>query len=287
MFEIPGTLTKGKKAITVRLVPSTGETGTSVWTAAQYQATALTAPFTDTQNPGLASDLAATGGQYNFITLSWAPTFDSVGVVGYRVYGSMDPSVPVDSTTFLGQTPVLGFQHNGLGLKQQWYYRVEAVDGAGHLGPISSVVGAVSGNALFIEGQSLVATATGNAPVVVQGNCCGVTWAGNAQLWFKASQVGNYMVLTVSVPQAGNYNLSAAMTQAPDYGIAGLAVDGTVLGQPFDGYHANGVTIDFSVNFGTVALSAGTHQLTWTVTGKNPASANYLVGIDYLVFELQ
>jgi hypothetical protein len=95
------------------------------------------------------------------------------------------------------------------------------------------------------------------------------------------------MVLTVSVPQAGNYNLSAAMTQAPDYGIAGLAVDGTVLGQPFDGYHANGVTIDFSVNFGTVTLSAGTHQLTWTVTGKNPASANYLAGIDYLVFALQ
>jgi Protein of unknown function (DUF2961) len=194
VFEIPGTLTKGKKAITVRLVPSTGETGTSVWTAAQYEATALTAPFTDTQNPGLVSDLAATGDQYNFITLSWAPTFDSVGVVGYRVYGSMDPSVPVDSTTFLGQTPVPGFQHNGLGLKQQWYYRVEAVDGAGHPGPISSVVGAVSGNALFIEGQSLVATATGNAPVVAQGNCCRVTWAGNAQLWFKASQVGNYMV---------------------------------------------------------------------------------------------
>jgi hypothetical protein len=287
VFEIPGTLTKGRKAITVQLVPSTGETGTSVWTAAQYEATALTAPFTDTQNPGLVSDLSATGGQYNFIALSWAPTFDSVGVVGYRVYGSMDPSVPIDSTTFLGQTPVPGFQHNGLGLKQQWYYRVEAVDGAGHLGPISSVVGAVSGDALFIEGQSLVTTATGNAPVVVQGNCCGVTWAGNAQLWFKASQVGNYMVLTVNVPQAGNYNLSAAMTQAPDYGIVGLAVDGTALGQPFDGYHANGVAIDFSVNFGTVALAAGTHQLTWTVTGKNPASANYLVGIDYLVFALQ
>ena len=287
VFEIPGALTAGKKAISVQLVPMTGETGTSVWTAAQYEATALTAPFTDTQDPGLVSDLAATGGQYNFITLSWAPAIDSVGVVGYLVYGSMDPSVPVDSTTFLGQTPEPGFQHNGLGLNQQWYYRVEAVDGAGHLGPISPVVGAVSGNALFIEGQSLVATATGNAPVVVQGNCCGVTWAGNAQLWFQASQVGNYMTLTVSVPQSGTYNLSAALTQAPDYGIFGLAVDGTALGQPFDGYHANGVTIDTAVNFGNVALAAGSHQLTFTVTAKNPASANYLVGLDYLVFTVQ
>ncbi len=109
---------------------------------------------------------------------------------------------------------------------------------------------------------------------------------------FFGSGLGKYDVRTLmfsvdNVPQAGNYNLSAAMTQAPDYGIVGLAVDGTALGQPFDGYHANGVTIDFSVNFGTVALAAGIHQLTWTVTGKNPSSANYLVGIDYLVFALQ
>jgi hypothetical protein len=172
-------------------------------------------------------------------------------------------------------------------LNQQWYYRVVAVDGAGHLGPASPVVTAVSGKSLFIEGQSLVATAKGTAPVVVQGNCCGVSWAGNAQLWFQASAAGQYMVLTVNVPQAGTYDLSAAMTQARDYGIVGLAVDGTPLGQPFDGYHANTVTIDFGVDFGSVALSAGSHELTWTVTGKNPASINYLVGIDYLVFTLQ
>jgi Protein of unknown function (DUF2961) len=287
VFEIPGNLTAGRKAIDVQIVPISGETGTSVWTAAQYEATSLTVPFTDTQHPGPVPDLAAAGGQYNFITLSWEPAIDSVGVVGYRVYGSRDSSVPVNSSTFLAQTPEPGFQHNGLGLNQQWYYRVIAVDGAGHLGPASAVVSAVSGSALFIEGQSLVATATGNAPVVVQGNCCGVSWAGSAQLWFQASQVGNYMILTVSVPQAGTYNLTAAMTQAHDYGIVGLAVDGTPLGQPFDGYHANSVTIDFSVNFGNVALSAGSHQLTWTITGKNPAAANYLVGIDYLVFALQ
>jgi Protein of unknown function (DUF2961) len=287
VFGIPVNLTRGQKAINVQIVPMTGETGTSVWTAAQYEATVLTVPFTDNQSPGVVADLAATGGQYNFITLSWEPAIDGVGVVGYQVYGSQDPSVPVNSSTLLGKTPEPGFQHKGLGLSQKWYYRVVAVDGAGHLGAPSPVVSAVSGKALFIEGQSLVATATGTAPVVVQGNCCGVTWAGNAQLWFQASAAGQYMVLTVNVPQAGTYDLSAAMTQARDYGIVGLAVDGTPLGQPFDGYHANTVTIDFGVDFGSVALTAGTHKLTWTLTGKNPASINYLVGIDYLVFTLQ
>ncbi len=283
VFEIPGNLTKGKRAITIRLVPVTGFTGTAAWTAAHYEVSALTVPFTDAQNPGLITGLTATAGQYNWINLSWQPGTDSVGVVGYQVYGSLDPSVPVDSSTFLAQTPVPGFQHSGLGLNQQWYYRVVAVDGAGHLGPISTVATAITGNALKIEGESLVPTATGTAPVVVQTDCCGVMWSGNAQLWFKAAKAGDYMVLTINVPTAGSYDLSASMTKAPDYGIVALAVDQTPLGQPFDGYNAGGVTVNPSVDFGTVQLSAGQHQLTFTVTGKNASSANYLVGIDYLV----
>src|SRR6266436_3282586 len=101
----------------------------------------------------------------------------------------MDAAVPVNSTTLVGQSPVPGFQHVGLGLEQQWHYRVRAVDGAGHLGPISDVVSARTGNELKIEAESLVAMATGTAPVVIQGNCCGVIWSGNAQLWFQASRV--------------------------------------------------------------------------------------------------
>ncbi len=109
VFEIPGELTKGKRAISIRLVPETGLTGTSVWTASHYEASALTVPFANTQNPGLVTGLTATGGQYNSINLSWEPDTDSVGVIGYKVYGSMDSSVPVDSSTYLSQTPVPGF----------------------------------------------------------------------------------------------------------------------------------------------------------------------------------
>jgi hypothetical protein len=109
VFEIPGELTKGKRAISIRLVPETGLTGTSVWTASHYEASALTVPFANTQNPGLVTGLTATGGQYNPINLSWEPDTDSVGVIGYKVYGSMDSSVPLDSSTYLSQTPVPGF----------------------------------------------------------------------------------------------------------------------------------------------------------------------------------
>jgi hypothetical protein len=138
-------------------------------------------------------------------------------------------------------------------------------------------------NTLKIEGESLVATATATATVQVQYNCCGVVWSGNNQLFFRASKVGDYIVLTINVPTAGTYDLSAAMTKARDYGIVSLAVNGAQLGQPFDGYNSPNVTVNNNVAFGSVQLSAGTHQLTFRVVGKNPSSIGYQVGIDYLL----
>lgn len=72
------------------------------------------------------------------------------------------------------------------------------------------------------------------------------------------------------------------MTKARDYGKVSLAVDGAQLGQPFDGYNSPNVTANNNVAFGSVQLGAGTHQLTFTLVGKNPSSINYFFGIDYL-----
>ena len=133
-----------------------------------------------------------------------------------------------------------------------------------------------------LDFASWFATAAATALVEVQANCCGVVWSGNAQLWFKASKVGDYMILTINVPTTGTYDLSAVMTKARDYGIVSLAVDGAQLGQPFDGYNSY-VTIKNAVDFGSVQLSAGAHRLTFKLVGKNPSSINYFVGIDYLL----
>jgi hypothetical protein len=136
---------------------------------------------------------------------------------------------------------------------------------------------------LKIEAESLVSTATATAPIQVQKNSRPpFIWSGGAQLFFTASKVGDNMVLTINVPTAGTYDLSAVMTKARDYGIVSLAVDGTQLGQPFDGYNSS-VTVNNNVDFGSLQLSAGAHQLTFTLVGKNPSSINYFVGIDYLL----
>jgi hypothetical protein len=50
---------------------------------------------------------------------------------------------------------------------------------------------------------------------------------------------------------------------------------------PFDGYKFPNVTVDY----GSVRLRAGAHQLAFTLVGKNSNSINYLVGIDYLLLE--
>jgi flagellar basal body L-ring protein FlgH len=139
----------------------------------------------------------------------------------------------------------------------------------------------LASNVLKIEAENLIPTAKATAPVLKQYNCCGVVWSANAQLLFKASKVGDYLVLTINVPAAGTYSLSAAMTKAHDYGIVSLAVNGAQLGQPFDGYNSY-VTVNKAVQFGSVQLSAGNHQLTFTLVGKNPSSLSYAVGIDYL-----
>jgi Protein of unknown function (DUF2961) len=285
-FDVSANLTRGKNTINVRIVPLVGLTSTTntpFWTASNYQVLSQVAAFTDSQAPGPIANLVATGGQTNSVTLSWEPDSAGTGIMGYQVYGSStDTTVSVTTANLVGQTPEPGFQHTGLGLQQQWYYRVRALATNGQVGPISGVVTARTGNQLKIAGEGLVSTAVATAPVVVQGNCCGVIWYQNAQLWFQASKVGDKMTVTINVPTPGTYDLVGDMTKARDYGTVALAVDGAPLGQPFDGYNFPNVTT-INYDWGSVQLNAGSHQLTFALVGKNASSSNYLVGFDYLL----
>jgi hypothetical protein len=76
--------------------------------------------------------------------------------------------------------------------------------------------------------------------------------------------------------------LFAQLTEAVDYGIVQLSLDGRQLGGPIDLYH-NGVTVTGEVDLGTLELSAGEHKLTVEITGANPkAVKSYMFGLDYV-----
>jgi hypothetical protein len=58
-------------------------------------------------------------------------------------------------------------------------------------------------------------------------------------------------------------------------------LDGQPLGDPYDHYSAQGVTIDRH-DYGDIVLAAGKHTITFTVTGKQNASPRYGFGVDVI-----
>ncbi|HEY2674211.1 MAG TPA: DUF2961 domain-containing protein [Rugosimonospora sp.] len=281
-FAIPPSLTAGKQSITVTLRPAAGA---PAWTAARYQALSTVAPFVDHQAPGQVGVLTAAGGQDNSIRLSWTEPADNVGVDHYEIYGSRSATFTDGPSTLVGTSVGTGFTHGGLALTQTWYYRVVAVDAAGNHSAASATASAETGDTVRVEGESMVPALSSTAPVVVQTACCGVTWSGGAQLWFKGAKAGDTATMRFTVPTTGRYDLSSVMTKAGDYGIVGTAVDGAAIGAAFDGYSPT-VVLAPPVDEGQLDLAAGAHTLTLTLSGKNAAATNYLVGLDYLSLHL-
>ncbi len=144
---------------------------------------------------------------------------------------------------------------------------------------------ATTGLVLAIEAESLLPEVESTAPVVSQEDCCGVQRSGGAQVWFQTASAGDHFTLAFAVPQSGAYDLSAFYLRAPDYGIHTVALDGAMVGEPFDGY-GPGVVLSDRVSLGNLELSAGQHMLTFTVTGTNSASSGFFVGVDLVELEL-
>jgi D-arabinan exo alpha-(1,3)/(1,5)-arabinofuranosidase (non-reducing end) len=280
-FQLPAELTAGERELRIELIPVDG---TPPWSQARYTAFSRVERFDDRRDPGTVTGLTAEGGQENVVQLSWREPRDDVGVARYEVYGSERPGFRIGADTLLGTSRTTGFTHED-GLRRTWHYRVVAVDGAGNRSRPSNEVSATTGAVLALEAEDLLPPTQQTAPAVRQGNCCGAQWSGDAQIWFQAPGAPRSFTVEFEAPQAGTYDLTAILTRAPDYGILAVAIDGETVGTPFDGRDPGGVTVH-EHPLGEVELTAGTHPLTFTVTGRNPASTGFFAGIDRLDFEL-
>jgi hypothetical protein len=186
----------------------------------------------------------------------------------------------------LDVTDSTGFAHEDLGLEETWYYRVRAVDASGNPGAPSAPVSAKTGRVLGIEAESLLPAVAASAGVYLQNNCCGMVWSGDAELWFGAGAAGDDFTVRFEAPLDGTYDLSAFYTQAPNFGIITLALDGREIGASFNGYHAAFLSIAPAVDYGSFALSEGAHTLTWKVIDREPSSSGFAAGIDALRLSL-
>ncbi len=72
---------------------------------------------------------------------------------------------------------------------------------------------------------------------------------------------------SIEAPHKNVYEISTILTRGPEYGIVKLAVNGTVVGEPYDCYHRTPLAGTF-VTFGTVVLNAGTNHITLKSVGK-------------------
>jgi formylglycine-generating enzyme required for sulfatase activity len=227
---------------------------------------------------GAADPLRATGGRGNVIDLAWR-SVDPESRATYQVHASTTAGFTPDASTLVGTTTSASFQHIGLDTDQTWYYRVRATDGATAVAPWSAEAKATSGPIVIAEAESLVPPTEATAPYEVQPDCCGISWSGGRQVWFQAARPGDRYTLTFSVPRTRNYDLTLIYTKASDFGIQTRTLDGTPLGAAYDHGLPSGVALD-RAGYGSVALAAGSHTLTFTVTGKRDTSPRYGFGLD-------
>jgi hypothetical protein len=105
-------------------------------------------------------------------------------------------------------------------------------------------------------------------------------WEDNDQLWWTGGQPGDKLRIAVPVAQDGAYEIFAALTKAPNYGIVQMYFDNQKIGTPVDLYDPKVIRTDLSP-LGRFALKAGEHVLTAEITGSNRrARPEYMFGLD-------
>ena len=131
-----------------------------------------------------------------------------------------------------------------------------------------------------IEGEALDGEATHGNVNPQSGSKYG--WSGGTQLWWTNGKPGDTMRCCFVMAESGRYALKAAMTHAPDYGVADIVLNNTPLKKGYDAY-ADKVETRLA-DFGAVALNKGENVLTLTLTGSNPKAQKdrFFMGIDYL-----
>jgi len=134
-----------------------------------------------------------------------------------------------------------------------------------------------------IEGEALkVLSKTGGNPQAQDLTGFGDQWSGDAQLWWTDAQPGDRLELDLPVATSAQYEVTAQLTKARDYGIVQLWLDGKKLGEPLDLYDPNVVPLR-GVKLGRHELAAGPHKLTVEITGANAqAVQSYMFGLDYV-----
>ena len=109
----------------------------------------------------------------------------------------------------------------------------------------------------------------------------GVDWSNRGALFWHGKQNASTLTLQLPVPADGRYSVVARMVSGPGFGIAQASLAGVPAGAPVDLYAP--LMTPREVVIGTADLKAGHAPVMFSVTGKNPLSKGFDVGIDAFI----
>ncbi len=143
--------------------------------------------------------------------------------------------------------------------------------------PNGRVGGAIEG-----ETAAVIKKSGGNVAPQGMGNFTAGRWSGDGQLWWTGAKTGDELKIAISAETPGDYEVFLGLTQARDYGIFEVAINGTTIGEPIDLFNPEVVSTG-PVSLGIATLSAGQNELQVRVLGANPKAAkSYMFGLDYV-----
>jgi len=130
------------------------------------------------------------------------------------------------------------------------------------------------------EGEELeVLSNTG----VVEKQGASDKYSGEAHLWWREASVGDELVLAFESAEPGPHQVIVVLTEANDYGIHQLAVNGQKIDRQFDLYRSTHWAPTDEIALGVFDLKEGKNSLSVTIVGANEAAIkNYMFGIDYV-----
>jgi hypothetical protein len=114
----------------------------------------------------------------------------------------------------------------------------------------------------------------------------GEVWSKRGALFWQMDQAGANLTLQLPGAAPGKYDVVARMVAGPGFGTVQFSMGGKPLGGPVDLYAPE--IAPREVSLGSVDLKGGPNPIGVSVTGRNPQSKNFTVGIDaFLLKALQ
>ena len=130
----------------------------------------------------------------------------------------------------------------------------------------------------IIEGEDMMESFTGGA--VNPQTQRNIDLSNHTHARWTNGDLGDELTLTFLMKESGRFNIKAALTVAPDYGLFSISLNDKQALSSFDAYNPT-MSIKI-VNLGTFDLKEGENAIKVKIINKNPNSARYFFGLDYI-----